>query len=619
MKETEIIMIQMHSYNMWSLVYIALISSLYFLILIGILPATAIHIPLLLACIPISYTALQKLKEKKIETELFLTIATIISFIDHQEKPMVIVLIIMLIAEYLEKLISQRTQKEIKSLINLIPKNATIKTDHEEKIIPITDIKPGMHVIVSTGGLIPVDGKILEGTATINESTLTGESIPKEKTISAPVYAGTFVESGSIIIKTEQIGEDTYFGKISILVQTAEQKKAKISIATEKIAFYLVPALLSLIGLTWLLTKNLNLVTTLLIFGSPLELTIITPLAILSGIIAAFHNGILVKGGLVLEKLSKADTIIFDKTGTLTIGEPTVVKIESYDPRYSEQDILKIAAIAEKRADHVLAKAILKKANEERIIVPDPQGYTSEAGHGVTIQYDNARWFLGNKHFIEAPEHGNIKIPGNENEPEEYSSFYLGSNEKLYGMIYITDTIRPDAKKTIQDLRNIGFKKVILLSGDKQVIATQIAASLGIDQAYGGVFPDQKLAMIEELQKQHHIVAMIGDGINDAPALKQADIGIAMGAMGMEPAIEAADIVLTTNDLYKAAFISALSKKIFSVIQQNLLFGFVLIHGLGITLTFLGFVDPLRAALFHAVSDVAILINSARLMNFKLK
>ena len=237
----------------------------------------------------------------------------------------------------------------------------------------------------------------------------------------------------------------------------------------------------------------------------------------------------------------------------------------------------------------------------------------------MTIQYDNARWFLGNKHFIEAPEHGNIKIPGNENEPEEYSSFYLGSNEKLYGMIYITDTIRPDAKKTIQDLRNIGFKKVILLSGDKQVIATQIAASLGIDQAYGGVFPDQKLAMIEELQKQHHIVAMIGDGINDAPALKQADIGIAMGAMGMEPAIEAADIVLTTNDLYKAAFISALSKKIFSVIQQNLLFGFVLIHGLGITLTFLGFVDPLRAALFHAVSDVAILINSARLMNFKLK
>ena len=619
MKETEIIMIQMHSYNMWSLVYIALISSLYFLILIGILPATAIHIPLLLACIPISYTALQKLKEKKIETELFLTIAPIISFIDHQEKPMVIVLIIMLIAEYLEKLISQRTQKEIKSLINLIPKNATIKTDHEEKIIPIADIKPGMHVIVSTGGLIPVDGKILEGTATINESTLTGESIPKEKTISAPVYAGTFVESGSIIIKTEQIGEDTYFGKISILVQTAEQKKAKISIATEKIAFYLVPALLSLIGLTWLLTKNLNLVTTLLIFGSPLELTIITPLAILSGIIAAFHNGILVKGGLVLEKLSKADTIIFDKTGTLTIGEPTVVKIESYDPRYSEQDILKIAAIAEKRADHVLAKAILKKANEERIIVPDPQGYTSEAGHGVTIQYDNARWFLGNKHFIEAPEHGNIKIPGNENEPEEYSSFYLGSNEKLYGMIYITVTIRPDAKKTIQDLRNIGFKKVILLSGDKQVIATQIAASLGIDQAYGGVFPDQKLAMIEELQKQHHIVAMIGDGINDAPALKQADIGIAMGAMGMEPAIEAADIVLTTNDLYKAVFIYALSKKMFRIIQQNLLFGFVLIHGLGITLTFLGFVDPLNAALFHAVSDVAILINSARLMNFKLK
>jgi len=606
-------------YNPWFLLYTFLCTVMYFLILGGIIPASVIHLSLLLAFIPVSYKALQQLTAKKIGTEFFLTIATIISFIGNQEMPMNVVLIIMLFAEYLEQLVAYRTQKEIKSLINLIPKNVLVKIDHEEKIIPISQLRSGMIVIVNTGGQIPVDGIITDGTATVNESALTGESIPKEKTVANKVYAGTFVQTGSIIIKTEKVGADTLFGKISTLVQKAEQKKAHVAVLTEKIAFYLVPILLILIGLTWLITNNLNLVTTLLIFGSPLELTLITPLAILSGIIAAFRNGILVKGGLVLEKLSKADTIIFDKTGTLTIGEPVVTTIESYDPKYNEREILKIAAIAEKRSDHVLSKAILKKAALEHITIPDPSDYTSEPGHGVQITYDNAVWFLGNKHFIEAPEHGNVTIMNDlEHEPYLYSSFYLGSNKKLYGKIYITDEIRPDAQQTIQDLQNAGLRDVILLSGDKQAVAAHTAGLLGIKQAHGEVFPDQKLAIIEHLQQTNHIVAMVGDGINDAPALKQANVGIAMGAMGMEPAIEAADIVLTTNDLYKVFFVYVLSKKIFSVIQQNLLFGFLLIHGLGITLTFLGYVDPLRAALFHAVSDIAILINSARLINFRI-
>ena len=389
---------------------------------------------------------------------------------------------------------------------------------------------------------------------------------------------------------------------------------------TDQIAFYLVPTFLFLIALTWIVTKNLNLVTTLLVFGSPLELTIITPLAILSGIIAAFRNGILVKGGLVLEKFSKADTIIFDKTGTLTIGEPEVTKIEIFGSKYNEKEILKIAASAEKRSDHILAKAILKKAKEEDVTVPDPENYVSVSGHGVEITYNNEKCFLGNKHFIEAAEHGNIKIPFNaeKKEDEQYSSFYLGCGGKLYGKIYITDKIREEAKRTIEDLKKLGLKELILLSGDKQKIVSQTASLLDIPKAYGEVFPDQKLLMIENLQNKNHIVAMVGDGINDAPALKQANIGIAMGAMGMEPAIEAADIVLITNNLYQVVFVYALSKKIFKVILQNLLIGFALIHGLGIILTFLGFVDPLKAALFHAVSDVAILINSARLINFKI-
>lgn len=581
------------------------------------MPEVVILIPLLLAFIPISFVAVQKLRERKIGTEFFLTIATIISLIGHQEKAMCIVLIIMLVGEYLEDFISERTQKEIKSLINLIPKTALIKVGDQEIIV--TELHPDMLVIVKTGARIPVDGVIIEGTATINEASLTGESAPQKKGISHNVYAGTFVESGSLIVKTTKVGEDTFFGKISTLVQQAEHKKAKISILTDKIAFYFVPTILFLIVLTWFLTKNLDLVTTLLVFGSPLELTLITPLAILSGIIAAFRHGILVKGGLVLEKFSRATTIIFDKTGTLTIGEPMVTNIEVFGTKYNEHDILKIAATAEKRSDHILAKAILKKAHAEGIEIPDPQNYTSVAGHGVEIVYNNEQCYLGNKHFIEAPEHGNITIPSTleKSFAENSTSFYVGCSGTLYGKIYITDTIRNDALQTITDLKELGFKNLMLLSGDKQTIAQETGSLVGISEVYGEVFPDQKLLMVEELQNKKQTVAMVGDGINDAPALKQADIGIALGAMGMEPAIEAADIVLVTNNLHHIVFLYALSKQIFRVIQQNLIIGFALIHGLGIALTFFGLVNPLKAALFHAVSDVLILINSARLINFK--
>lgn len=607
-------------YDIGYLTYIILVCTLYVLTITHALPDIFIHLPLILAFIPISYKALQRLRAKKIGTEFFLTIATIISLIGHQEKAMNIVLLIMLIAEYLEHLIEERTNKEIRSLINLIPKVALIKINNiEEKIIPISELTPGTLVIIKTGERIPVDGLITHGEATINEASLTGESLPLKRTLSQRVYAGTFLESGTIIVKTEKVGADTFFGKISALIETTE-KKAKISILTDKIALYLVPTILIFIGITWLLTKNLNLVTTLLVFGSPLELTVITPLAILSGIIAAFRNGILVKGGLVLEKLSHADTIIFDKTGTLTIGEPVVIKIEILNNKYNENELLKIAAIAEKRSDHVLAKAVLKKAHTEGIVVPDPEQYVSVSGHGVEILYNNEKIFLGNKHFITATEHGNIHIPDTleEKELEHSSSFYIGGSQTLYGKIYITDTLRSEAKETINDLKKMGIANIILLSGDKQSIATYVAAQLGIPEAHGEVAPDQKLHIIERLQ-QSHTVAMVGDGINDAPALRQADIGIAMGAMGMEPAIEAADIVLITNNIHHVVFLYALSKKIFKVIQQNLLVGFALIHGLGLIFTFLGFIDPLKAALFHAVSDLAILINSARLINFTLK
>lgn len=607
------------NYRLGYLVYVLLAAFLFLLTLSNQTPDYFIFIPFILAFIPICIDAIKDLFERKITTELFLIFATIAAFAAHERQAITVVLLIMLIAKYFEGFIEEKTGKAIESLINLIPTKVTLKIGNQERIVPLEDVQEGMTVIIKTGEQIPIDGVILDGQASINESFLTGESIPQEKSKSDQVFAGTFVETGAIIILAQKVGESTSFGKISKLLEQAEQEKAKIITVSNKAALIIVQVLVVFIGFVWLITRDLKLVSTLLVFGSPIELTLITPLAILAGTAAAFRYGILIKGSISLERFSSVDTLIFDKTGTLTIGEPQVIKIESLHDSYSEQDILMLAAMMEKRSGHILAKAILKKAREQNIQVAEPESYESVTGHGIEATYKNQKYLLGSRHFIEAPEHGNVPIPeslSSEKSDLPYSIFYLSCGPVLCGKIYLADTIRSDAKETINLLRKTGIKEVILLSGDRHEVAEHVAAQLGIDKAYGEIAPDEKLKVIKDLQKSGHRVAMIGDGINDAPALKQADVGIAMGAMGMEPAIQAAGIVLMSNRLEDIVFIHALSQKIMRLIKQNIFFGFMLIHLLGIALALFNLVNPIQAALFHAISDILILINSARLIRF---
>lgn len=582
------------------------------------LHSPVVHISLIIALIPIAYVAFEKLKSLRISTELFLVIASIISFIGHEERAINLVLIIMLVAEYLQKIIERRTRSALSSLIKLIPSKAVVKTPTAEKEIPLKEVTPGMLVIINTGQSIGVDGIIVQGKAEINESSLTGESTVKIKQKGQEVLAGTFVESGSILVKVNKVGSDTFFGKITFLVEQAENKKANVVLLADKVASILVPILLLFFIGTWIITGDIKLVITLLVFGSPFELTLITPLSIFSGVIAAFKQGILVKGGIALEKLAYSNIMIFDKTGTLTAGEPEVVKIEILDKNYSQEEIIKIAAIADKRSGHVLAKSILSKAKQLNITVPDPDEYISISGHGVEIVYNNQKYFLGNKHFIEAPEHANIHISDTAENTQDYSSVYLADQDNLCAIIYISDAIRPEAYEVIQELKKNGLK-ILLVSGDKESVVSKVAKELKIDKAYWGIFPDEKLSIIKKLQQEGNKVTMVGDGINDAPALKQADVGIAMGAMGMEPAIDAADLVLMSNDITKIFFLYKLSKKVLSIIKQNIFIGFLLIHSIGITLAFLNLINPIQAALFHAIPDLLIMLNSARLVNFSLK
>lgn len=575
-------------------------------------------ITIILAWIPIAWKAIKELFHKKIGTEFFIATATLFALAGHQEHAIIIVLFIMLLAQYIEFLVERRTQSALESLLSLVPQSALIiNAQGEEEKISIEHILPGMRVLVTTGLRIPVDGTIIDGLAMINEAPLTGESTPREKTVGAQVFAGSFVESGSITINTEHAHQETLFAKMTELLLQAEEKKAHIIKITDTVAAIFTPVILSLIIALWFFTHDFEMIITLLVFGSPLELALVTPLTLLSGTVAAFRRGILVKGGTALEHMAHIDTIIFDKTGTLTAGTPEVVHVISLTPTLKERDILTIAAIAEKQADHVFARAILDKAEAEGIKVPLPETYSSLAGHGVEITYNKQQYFVGNRHFIEAKEHAGVYFKDKAIcvQETQHSIFYIASDHTILGKICLSDTLRPEAKKAIAQLQS-DIPHVMLVSGDKQSVVEIVANELGIKEYYGNIFPEEKLTILENLQKKNRRVAMIGDGINDAPALKAAHVGIAMGAMGMEPAINAADIVLMTNDLSKIYFIRMLSKAIIRTIKQNLCIGFGLVHILGCALTFMHLVTPVQAAFFHAITDILILLNSARLINY---
>lgn len=586
-------------------------------------PAVYFLMPAVLlgAFIPIAYDAYLDLTQRTLSTEVFLVVATGIALWAGELESITVVLLIMLIAKYFEHMIEARTDSAIESLLKLVPQDVIIKNGQQEYQAPLAAVTQGMHLVIKTGAQIPVDGVIIDGSASINESFLTGESIPREKTVHDRVYAGTFVESGSVVVEVGLVGKDTYFGKITKLIEAAEQEKAKIVSISNKAALIIMYVLIVFIAAMWIWTQDFKLVATLLVFGSPIELTLITPLAVIAGTAAAFRKGVLVKSGLALEKMAEIDTFIFDKTGTLTIGSPQVVDVAAA-AGFTKHDVIKIAAILEKRSGHVIAKAILAAAEADNIVVPDPDDYHSESGHGITATSLGVQYALGSEHFISAPEHGNKKIPHEiipHNNLAAATSFYIVAGDVVCGRVSVADTLRPEAQTVIQNLSRFGVKNIVLLSGDQESVVAHIAHQIGIKTYFAQVAPDEKLAVIKQYQKNGHTVAMVGDGINDAPALKQADVGIAMGGMGMEPAIEAAGIVLMANNLYGIAFIKALSRKIMAVILQNIFLGFAFIHLLGIILALMNLVSPIQAALFHAVSDLLMLINSARLIKFSLK
>ena len=558
---------------------------------------------------------LDLVRERKIGTEIFVTVATVIAMVGGEYVAGAVLLNIILIAEFIADLNTDRARASIKALIGSVPQVALVRGEGGDRTIPLGELKVGDVVLVRGGEKIPVDGTVVGGQAPVNEAAITGESLPLEKGINATVLAGTLVESGALDIRTDRVGPDTMFARIIALVEHAEEQQAPVQKFADKVAAWLIPVVFIFLLGIYLYTHDLRLIITLLIFTSPAELGLATPLVMIAAIARAAQNGILVKGGLHLELLAKADVVVFDKTGTLTVGEPEVAAIRVLDPAMTENALLALAAAADRRSGHPLAKAVVIAAQKRGVEIPEPDAFEMVVARGVKATVGGKSVLVGNAALL--AENGIPNPPASGD--GEGTTVCVAVDGRLVGMLDLADQVRPGAKEAVARLKATGVKQVVMLTGDNERVARLVAAELGIDEVRAELLPEDKVDAIIELQKQGHRVAMVGDGINDAPALAQAQVGIAMGARGTQAAIEAADIALMTDDLSKIVLARSLARRAYRTIQENIFVGVGVVHVLGITAALLGWIGPIEAAVLHLGPDVLVFVNSVKLLRVRIE
>ena len=554
------------------------------------------------------------IKERKIGTEIFVTVATLVALFGGEAVAGTVLMVIILIAEFIADFNTDRARASIKNLIGSVPTNALVRDANGEHSIAIDQLKAGDIVLVREGEKIPVDGKIIHGDASINEASITGESVVKDKGIGAVVFAGTVVQSGAIDIETEKVGQDTTFGRIISLVENASENQAPVEKLADKVASWLIPLVFIFLIGVYFITMDIRMIVTLMIFTSPAELGLATPLVMIAAIARAARSGVLVKGGVYLEALAKVDTLVFDKTGTLTSNNPQVTNIQVEDSAFTEADLLRFAASADRRSAHPMAKAIVNYAASKQIDFPEPSEFEQIRGRGVKAIVEGKNVLIGNPALLQENGVTGIgKITGFD------TPLHVSVNNKFIGIIYVGDPVREGAKEAIQKLKNTGIKRIIMLTGDNEITAKAVSALLGITEFRADLLPEKKVSFIEELQKGGAKVAMIGDGINDAPALMKANVGIAMGGGGTQVALEAADIALMTDDLSKIVTARAIAKRAYRTIKENLIVGVGVVHICGITAALLGWIGPIQAAILHLGPDVLVFLNSIKLLKVKIK
>ncbi|MHB8972721.1 MAG: heavy metal translocating P-type ATPase [Pirellulaceae bacterium] len=580
-----------------------------------LVPVQVLWVAVAIGLYPLVKTGiLDFIHDRKIGTAIFVTVATLVAVFGGETVAGAVLMVIILIAEFIAELNTDRARASIKALIGSVPQVAVVRGADGERSVPLAELRVGDVVLVRAGEKIPVDGKVVGGAASVNEAPITGESLPKEKDLGDPVFAGTVVEVGALDIAIEKVGGDTTFARIIALVEGAEALQAPVQKLADKVASWLIPFVFVFLIVVYLVTRDVRTIVTLMIFTSPAELGLATPLVMIAAIARAARSGILVKGAIYLESLAKVDVMVFDKTGTLTANKPEVVRVESRDTAFSEPELLRLAAAADRRSAHPLAKAVVEYAARQNVVVPEPEAFEQLRGRGVKAIVSGKAMLVGNPALLR--ENG-VAVSDAVDTGEE-TPVHVAVDGRLAGVIFIADMLRPGAREALAQLKASGVKRIVMLTGDNAATARAVASGLGVDEVRADLMPDDKVTAIADLQKQGFKVAMIGDGINDAPALARADVGIAMGGGGTQAALEAADIALMTDDLAKIVSARAIARRAYRTIQENLFVGVGVVHVCGITAALLGWIGPIQAAILHLGPDVLVFLNSVKLLRIRI-
>jgi Cd2+/Zn2+-exporting ATPase len=487
-------------------------------------------------------------------------------------------------------------------------------------MIDIDEVKVGDLVLVKPGEKIPIDGTVKDGRGEVNQAPITGESVLITKEQGDEVFGGTLNQLGILKIEVTRTGTETTISKIIELVHKAQAAKPPIERIADSFAGWFTPTMLTLALLVWVITDEVLRAVTVLVVACPCALVIATPTAVVAGIGNAARRGILIKGGVVLEIIGKLTTFVFDKTGTLTYGAPTVRFVKGF-AGVSEKEVLSLAGTAERYSEHPLAEAVLKRCRDEEAWPFEPEDTEVIVGRGVIAKKDQKEIIVGNERLFE--ERGLLITP----EARQFlddtatagSTGVLVANEaNIIGGIAVADILKNDVHVSIKDIRKLGIKKVLMLTGDNKDVAQAIAEGAGLDEIVADLLPEEKLGYIKKLKAQGEKVAMVGDGINDAPSLVEADVGIAMGAIGTDAAIEAADIALTSDDISKASEAIALSRKTVSIIKQSIFIS-IAINGVALILASTGGIGPVAGAIVHNIGSIIVVGNSSRLIRYRFR